>query len=58
MPGLISITPLHGRKNMYQPLRFTSFENDFLDAVIFAESMEFTNKLDLNTIFISDTLGI
>ena len=45
MPGLISIALFHGRKNMYQSLGFTGFENDILDAVIFTEGVEFTSAM-------------
>ena len=58
MPRPVGIALLHGRKDMYQPFGFSGFENDFLNAVIFAESVEFTDKLDFNTIFISDAPGI
>ena len=58
MPGLISITAFHGRENVNQAFCFPGFSNDLLDAVIFSESMEFSDKLNFNPILLSDLFRI
>ncbi len=46
MPWLISIALFHGRKDMDQPFGLSGFLDDLLDAVIFPESPELTDKLN------------
>lgn len=43
---------------MDQPLGLPGFLNDFIDAVIYAESTQFTDELYFNAIFIHNMLGI
>ena len=54
MPWLVSITAFHGGENVDQAFCFPSFSNDLLDAVIFAESMEFSDKLNFNPVLLSN----
>jgi len=58
MPRPISIALFHGRKDMDQPLGLAGFLNDLLDAVIFPESPQLTDELNLDAMFICNTLGI
>ena len=51
MPWLVSITALHGRENVNQAFCFPGFSDDLLDAVIFVECMEFSDKLNFNASF-------
>ena len=51
MPRLISIVALHGGKDMDKAFSFSDFRNDFLDTVIFAESMKFMGEFNFNPIF-------
>ena len=58
MPWLVSITALHGRENVNQAFCFPGFSDDLLDAVIFAECMEFSDKLNFNPILLSNLFCI
>ena len=58
MPWLVSITAFHGRENVDQAFCFPGFSDDLLDAVIFSESMEFSDKLNFNPILLSDFFRI
>ena len=43
---------------MDQSFCFLGFSNDLLDAVIFSESMEFSDKLNFNPILVDDLFHI
>ena len=58
MPWIISIALFHGRKDMDQPFGLSGFLDDFLDPVIFTESPQLTDELDLNAVFICDALCV
>lgn len=58
MPWLITGTRLHCRENMHKSWMYAAFINNFLNAVILSERIEFTDKLNLQSIFAGYMFGM
>ena len=57
VPGLISSTWFHRRENMYKPCMRTSLFDNIFNAIFFPKIL-FTDKIDFQTVFFSQLLGI
>lgn len=54
MPGLISIAAFHSRENMDETFFLPGFSNDLLDAVVFTESVKFSDEFNFDMVLLSD----
>ena len=51
VPGFVSITAFHSGENMDQTFCDPCIRNNFLNTVVFAESMEFPDEFNFNPVF-------
>ncbi len=58
VPGLVSVTAFHSGENMDQTFCGPCFRNDFLNTVVFAESMEFPDEFNFDPVFLRNFFSI
>ena len=58
VPGLVSITAFHSGENMNQTFRGSFFRDNFLNTVVFAESMEFPDEFNFDPVLLRGFFSI